>query len=34
MCSANKQELCLVAGFTNEGLKKVPPYVGEGSDGD
>jgi hypothetical protein len=27
MCSANKQELCLVAGFTNEDPKKVPPYV-------
>ena len=28
MCSANKQELCSVAGFTNEDPKKVPPYVG------
>jgi hypothetical protein len=27
MCSANKQELCSVAGFTNEDPKKVPPYV-------
>jgi hypothetical protein len=26
MCSANKQELCSVAGFTNEDPKKVPPY--------
>jgi hypothetical protein len=28
MCSVNKQELCLVAGFTNEDPKKVPPYLG------
>jgi hypothetical protein len=28
MCSANKQELCLVTGFTNEDPNKVPPYVG------
>jgi hypothetical protein len=28
MCSANKQELCSVAGCTNEDPKKVPPYVG------
>jgi hypothetical protein len=28
MCSANKQELCSVAGFTNEEPNKVPPYVG------
>jgi hypothetical protein len=28
MCSANTQELCSVAGFTNEEPKKVPPYVG------
>jgi hypothetical protein len=28
MCSANKQELCSVAGFTNEDPNKVPPYVG------
>jgi hypothetical protein len=28
MCSANKQELCSVAGFTNEDPKKVPSYVG------
>jgi hypothetical protein len=27
MCRANKQELCSVAGFTNEYPKKVPPYV-------
>jgi hypothetical protein len=26
MCSANKQELCSVAGFTNEDPEKVPPY--------
>jgi hypothetical protein len=24
----NKQELCSVAGFTNEDPNKVPPYVG------
>jgi hypothetical protein len=28
MCSANKKELCSVAGFTNEDPKKVPPHVG------
>jgi hypothetical protein len=28
MCSANKQELCLVASFTNEDPNKVPQYVG------
>jgi hypothetical protein len=28
MCSANKQELCSVADFTDEDPKKVPPYVG------
>jgi hypothetical protein len=28
MCSANKQELCSVTGFTNEDPNKVPPYVG------
>jgi hypothetical protein len=28
MCSANKQELCSVAGFTNEDPKSVHPYVG------
>jgi hypothetical protein len=28
MCSANKQEPCSVADFTNEDPKKVPPYVG------
>jgi hypothetical protein len=28
MCSANKQELCSVGGFTNEYPDKVPPYVG------
>jgi hypothetical protein len=28
MCSANKQELFSVAGFTNADPKKVPPYVG------
>jgi hypothetical protein len=28
MCSANKQELCSVEGFTNEDPNKVPPYVG------
>jgi hypothetical protein len=28
MCSANKQELCSVVGFTNEDAKKVAPYVG------
>jgi hypothetical protein len=27
MCSANKQELCSVTGFTNEDPKKVPLYV-------
>jgi hypothetical protein len=27
MCSANKKELCSVAGFTNEDPKKVPSYV-------
>jgi hypothetical protein len=27
MCSANKQELCSVAGFTNEDPMKVRPYV-------
>jgi hypothetical protein len=25
MCSANKQELCLVAGLTYEDPKKIPP---------
>jgi hypothetical protein len=28
MYSANKQELCSVAGFTNEDPNKVPLYVG------
>jgi hypothetical protein len=28
MCSANKQELCSVAGFTNEDPNKIPPNVG------
>jgi hypothetical protein len=29
MCSANKQELCSVAGFTNEDPKKIKvPYLG------
>jgi hypothetical protein len=28
MCSANKQELCSVVGFTGEDPKKVPPYQG------
>jgi hypothetical protein len=28
MCSANKEDLCSVAGFTNEDPKKIPPYVG------
>jgi hypothetical protein len=28
MCSANKQELFSVAGFTNEDPNKVRPYVG------
>jgi hypothetical protein len=28
MCSANKEELCWDAGFTNEDPKKVTPYVG------
>jgi hypothetical protein len=28
MCNANTQELCSVAGFTNEDPNKVPPYVG------
>jgi hypothetical protein len=28
MCNVNKQELCSVAGFTNEDPNKVPPYVG------
>jgi hypothetical protein len=28
MCSASKQELCSVAGFTNEDPNKVLPYVG------
>jgi hypothetical protein len=28
MCRDNKEELCLVAGFTNEDPNKVPPYLG------
>jgi hypothetical protein len=28
MCSANKQELFSVVGFTNEDTNKVPPYLG------
>jgi hypothetical protein len=28
MCSANKQELCSVTGFTNEDSNKVPSYLG------
>jgi hypothetical protein len=27
MYSANKQELCSIAGFTNKDPNKVPPYV-------
>jgi hypothetical protein len=27
MCSANKQEMCSIVGFTNEDPTKVPTYV-------